>query len=427
MAPRRAHGSIYRRRRGGKREAVWSISYWREGQRVTERAYSDRAASQQLLSQRMLDVAREEVGELDPHRAYRAQPLAEHLEDFLSGIGSRARSHKHLRLMRSRLQAAFAGMSAKVLGDLTLPAAEAWLAHMIDPEGLDRSVKTRDHYANALAQFGAWLEGVDRLPKNPFRQLRAVSKRDVHERRVRMALTASEVLRLVAAAEERPVAGYLAGHPQADPATIDTLRWHGRRRGLLYLFVALTGLRAAECRGIRWCDLELSEDPWVTPRAETTKAKRRESIPLDAHVGGRLRDLRTEIIRRTGHAPGPRDPVFSVPDKIAQRVREDAAWAQIPTVDPEGRILDFHALRATCATLLARAGVPLQLAGRLIRHVDPKLTARHYEKLGGDDLRRGSNLLSASFWAASASAPVTADPCENVPAPDSACENEPLP
>ena len=37
--------------------------------------------------------------------------------------------------------------------------------------------------------------------------------------------------------------------------------------------------------------------------------------------------------------------------------------------------VDFHALRATFATSLARADVPLVQAQRLMRHSDPRLTS----------------------------------------------------
>ena len=47
----RAQGSIYRRRaKDGKPEPVWTISYRVGGRRVTERAYADRVASEQLAA-----------------------------------------------------------------------------------------------------------------------------------------------------------------------------------------------------------------------------------------------------------------------------------------------------------------------------------------------------------------------------------------
>lgn len=403
---KRARGSLYRRTRDGQPESVWTISYRANGRRYTERAYSDKAASEALLSQRIRDAARDAVGIGDPYRRHRGRPLAQHLEDYLAGIAGRARSRKHSGLVRSRLLRAFEGMGAVGLADLDLAAAERWLAELLE-DGV--AVKTRDHYAWALRGFGAWLLDTERVPRNPFHRLHAVAT-PADSTRERLALTAEQVRQLAEAAEVRPVAAYRKNHPQTLPETLERLRRQGRHRGLLYLFSALTGLRRAECAGIRWCDLELSgaAGAWVTPRAATTKAKRREPLPLDPILAGLLEAWRRDLAVTGGRLPASSAPVFAVPKNLTEQLRKDAEYAGIPLEDEDGRTLDFHALRATCATLMARAGVPLQLARRLIRHTDVKLTARHYEKLAREDLRAGSQQLADSFWRGPVAATVTA-------------------
>ena len=57
------------------------------------------------------------------------------------------------------------------------------------------------------------------------------------------------------------------------------------------------------------------------------------------------------------------------------------------------RHLRFHDLRGTTATLLARAGVPLVVAQRMLRHADPRLTANVYTRVDLADLRAGINRL----------------------------------
>jgi len=59
----------------------------------------------------------------------------------------------------------------------------------------------------------------------------------------------------------------------------------------------------------------------------------------------------------------------------------------------DGRVLDFHSLRVTCGTALARAGVRLQEAQRLMRHSTPVLTANVDIRLELHDLRRAVNRL----------------------------------
>src|SRR2546427_6663136 len=53
------------------------------------------------------------------------------------------------------------------------------------------------------------------------------------------------------------------------------------------------------------------------------------------------------------------------------------------------RHLRFHDLRGTTATLLTRAGVPLVVAQRMLRHADPRLTANVYTRVDLADLRAG--------------------------------------
>src|SRR5229473_7559618 len=54
----------------------------------------------------------------------------------------------------------------------------------------------------------------------------------------------------------------------------------------------------------------------------------------------------------------------------------------------------FHDLRGTTATLLARAGAPLVVAQRILRHSDPRLTANVYSRVDLGDLRSGLNRIN---------------------------------
>lgn len=410
MAKKRAQGSIYRRRRNGRLQASYTIAYTVDGRRVSETAFADRAASEQLLSQRLREVARDAVGLSDPYRRHRARPLADHLAEFLAGVDSRNRTAKHRDQLRARLGLAFDGMGARRLDDLDASAADAFLGRLLN-DGL--AVKTRDHYATTLRQFGEWLVDGDRIARNPFRRVRRVSRpSDVTVER--QALDPDDVQRLVAAAEVRPVAKYRQAHPQARKETLDRLAAAGRRRGALYLFSACTGLRRAECAGVRWLDLDTTAgDAWVSPRAATTKSRRVEPLPLPAPLVAVLEGIRKDLASDRGRVPPPKSAVFHVPQNLVEQLRKDAAYAGLELIDEHGRRLDFHALRSTCATMLARAGVGLQLAGRLMRHTSPQMTARHYTKLGRADLRDGSNQLAALLFKATAAAEAPAFPMRN--------------
>jgi integrase len=60
----------------------------------------------------------------------------------------------------------------------------------------------------------------------------------------------------------------------------------------------------------------------------------------------------------------------------------------VPAVEQrEQAAAALHALRHTAASRLARAGVGLVLAQKLLGHADPKLTARVYSHVEVEDLR----------------------------------------
>jgi integrase len=67
--------------------------------------------------------------------------------------------------------------------------------------------------------------------------------------------------------------------------------------------------------------------------------------------------------------------------------RKDLEAAGLPYETQEG-VMDFHALRTTFITSLARRGVPLAAAQRLARHSTPQLTSNVYTRLELQDLHR---------------------------------------
>ena len=77
----------------------------------------------------------------------------------------------------------------------------------------------------------------------------------------------------------------------------------------------------------------------------------------------------------------PDTPLFDLPLMLKRVFPADLKAAGIPKRDANGRVVDVHSLRHTFGTMLARAGVGLVQAQRLMRHSDPKLTASVYTHL----------------------------------------------
>ncbi len=71
--------------------------------------------------------------------------------------------------------------------------------------------------------------------------------------------------------------------------------------------------------------------------------------------------------------------------KFLRVMRHDMAAAGIAEETEEG-VIDFHSLRTTYITLLAKAGVPIQHVQKLARHAAPTTTAKHYIRLRLADL-----------------------------------------
>jgi integrase len=378
-------------RRHGFLQAPWSIK-WRDldgrERRIRVGRWKDVAI--QRLAQIERELALGAVGLTDLFTQHRRRPIVEHLDAFALALESGSlRSRRgiglptlaYVKQSRTRLERAMAGMGIRVLGDgRHADRAERYLAQLLRDGA---AAKTRDDIAITIRQFGSWLVRSGRLPTNPWASLcRIAGEADVT--RERRALTLDELERLCAAAVERPVHMYRLAHPHADqqePERLAELRRTGERYALLYRFAAFTGLRRNECRQIRWGDLDLDgEVPCVLVRAPVAKNRRAAHVPIVPQLVELLQAERARV------QPGLADPVFIVPSAVAIRVRLDAEFAGIRRRNELGQVVDFHALRVTCATMLARAGVAPQLAQRILRHSDIKLTMKHYTKLGIEDL-----------------------------------------
>ncbi len=126
--------------------------------------------------------------------------------------------------------------------------------------------------------------------------------------------------------------------------------------------------------------------------ARDEKARRGAQIPLPADLAAAMRLYLSERRSRlVGHSsdsitafPGTLDNalVFDVPEKMSKIFHADCAAAKIPKKDGADRVIDVHALRHTFGTMLAKAGVSLQVAQRAMRHSTPTLTANVYTHLG---------------------------------------------
>jgi integrase len=153
-----------------------------------------------------------------------------------------------------------------------------------------------------------------------------------------------------------------------------------------------TGLRASELRSLTPSSFDLRDlgKARVAVEAAYSKHRRRDVLPI-------RRDLAEAIARFTEGRP-PAEPLFpDLPQRTAEMLRVDLDNAKpwIPYCDAAGRRVDFHSLRTTYITRLARAGVPPAVAKELARHSTITLTIDHYTDVAEGDERAALDRLPA--------------------------------
>ncbi len=145
-----------------------------------------------------------------------------------------------------------------------------------------------------------------------------------------------------------------------------------------FLLLIETGARRSEALRARWEDFDFKAGTWRIP---SPKAGHPQIVPLPASAAAVLRAL-----PRVGEylVPG-RDPSKHRVDlkKPWDRIREQAEVSNV----------HIHDIRRTFGLAVSRrAG--LQVASRLLRHADVRVTERVYAPLGLDELRKASERQS---------------------------------
>jgi len=325
----------YRGPKGGlKRAKTWTVRFYVNGRRF-ERSLGTRDKTAAEMKAAALIRAEElRAAGIETHHEVRDVALRDLVDEYEGELLRRGRTKRHVQVVASRLR--------------KLTSRVASLTHLT-PERIRRSLgrlqvspRTMNFYRQALHQFFVWLVQEGRWATNPVDAIPTV--RVVEPTRVRRALTDDELAALLAATPEP--------------------------RDALYLMAARTGLRRSELRALTWDDVDLDEG-LVTVRARSAKNRKHEVQPLTPATVDRLRILSENA--------DPGAPVFTCNPRV-EVLKKDLAAAGIAFETSEG-VVDFHALRATYGTSLARAGVTLALAQKLMRHSTPVLTANVYTKL----------------------------------------------
>jgi len=93
-------------------------------------------------------------------------------------------------------------------------------------------------------------------------------------------------------------------------------------------------------------------------------------------------DLVTEMRSHIAKLPAGTATIFDRVMPTMKRFKADLTAAGIEFINAKGYRADFHSLRHTLATNLARAGTAPRVAMEIMRHSDMRLTAKTYTDAG---------------------------------------------
>ncbi|NLS91344.1 MAG: tyrosine-type recombinase/integrase [Planctomycetaceae bacterium] len=303
------------------------------------------------------------------------RPLTEHYTDYEKVVLAREGTADHKADTINRVKKIIDGCGWKSLDDIKKGRFEAWLGEQKTKTGQPIGRETKNRYIWALMNFAAYLVENGRLKSNPLPGLKKAKKKDKDRKYRRIPLTWEHVVLLLKSVEE---------------STITRRGLTPLDRSVLYRLAIMTGYRRGALRKLRVRDFQLDGDqPTVILPADAAK-NGSETPPtgLGVELAG--------ILRRyvSYQELGPDDHLFArLPDRTAEVLQADLEAAGLPTVDGQGRVVDFHALRYTYNHLLSSRGVDLGTRQKLMHHSTPELTANTYAPVVDVELIRASASL----------------------------------
>jgi integrase len=415
-------GTLKRVQRGVGGQSLWVLDFKDgTGRRRREALSPDRRVAErmraQLISQR--DLERAGLGTIEGQ----SMPLAELRDSYLADLEARVGAMQY-RNVRDALSRVLGAVRAQRVRDLRVIDV---MRHRNDRLRAGVSNRTANADAAAMRALLNWGVAVQLIAENPLRGLKPLPMGEKNLRRVRRALSDDEIAKFLAAADEddaecaaRKSAERTIEHHTRGRAYAKRHRTPRVPQRILWQALIETGARWGELTRATWADLDV-ERRGLTLRAETTKSGRTRVVPLREALVAELLALRVVHRRVRRKVVQADDRVMLTPDgadhdrattgmrRLFRRVLDRAG---IDRVDAHGRAIDIHALRHTAASRMARHGVPLVVAQKVLGHASPDMTARVYTHLEVDDLReavefgaRAPRIVRATAGAASASAP----------------------
>ena len=400
--------SVFKRRRtnrAGKKTAdnTWTVEFC-DHQGVTRRvaAFTDRAASVELERQlrrlvslrmgglgvdveasRFLESCPEatktklgEWGVISIQRAAAGKGMAEHITDWRRVMEAKGNSPRHIRNFSSNLKKLAASCKWSHLTDIASDNASDWV---VEQRQAGVSAATINAFLRAGKAFCNWAIKAKRLTESPLKHVPLLNA-DADRRVERHPYSVNELGRLLAAAEAGEKHHGLTGY----------------ERALVYRLAVDTGFRYSEIRSLARSSFDFSGDrATVTILAADAKNGQDATLPLRDELAEELREYLTLHLpqAKAFRLWGGKGAAMIQQDLEAAGILARDADDKLVTTDEYGLSYDFHGLRHTFATMLNKAKVPLATAQKLMRHSDPKLTAKVYTHVMVDTKAEAIDML----------------------------------
>jgi len=354
---------------------AWYIEYFHNGRTIRRKAGVTKEQARDALRKVDADILAERNGvPMQRLCEMLVRELADAYLEALQPLVCASHYGKCTRVLKRML----ALTKARNMQQLTPESVDAALGTIAD-KGV--AARTINAYLVALKAMLNWAVKRRKLPYNP---IACIQKRaETKKARVRRPLTPEELSALITAALDGPrrraelrFTGASKRKTRiaenARPMTqeeISELARHGRQNALIYTMLAGTGLRLNELRNLRWSDVNLDAAE-LTTRAEWSKNRRQQTIPLPPHI------LQGLCERRLQEADS--ELVVPVSDRLLRQFKDDLEAAKIRLRDARGHTVDLHALRHTYGTMLINSGADIKSVQTLMRHSSPVLTLGIY-------------------------------------------------
>ncbi|MDR0363306.1 MAG: site-specific integrase [Planctomycetota bacterium] len=304
-------------------------------------------------------AVREKLGDwgiIDIDHAAGGRRLSNLLVGWDRNLEARQTSPKYRTEAVARVQRILTECSVTFLNDLRAEKIEWWLA---GERRKGMSNRTSNSHLSSIKAFCNWMVKAGYSSVHPLARLSNVNeatdirleRRDLDSGETRLLLDSTRKSQKI------------------------MFKMSGWDRFIMYLLALETGLRWNELRTLRRNSFDLKAEPaTVTIEAKSAKNRRRDILPLRRET---VRLLEEYFAAKPALPAAPALPM-PAGSKGASIIKRDMKEAGIVRTDDLGRVADFHSLRHTFISNLAKAGIHPKLAQDLARHSTIELTMKVY-------------------------------------------------